>query len=68
MVSSVLELPGEKAQEDLAGDSGQHVSPSELLENEKATTVEPFGKARAILISTMIVLTQLVQVCIPFTI
>lgn len=66
MASSAGELSGEKSQDVFSNGSRQYVSPTELHANEKKTTVEPVGKARAILISTMIVMTQLVQVRVPF--
>ena len=66
MSSPTEDLPGEKPQENVPNDTRQYVSPNETLESEKKG-VEPFGKARAILVSTMIVLTQLVQVCTYFT-
>jgi hypothetical protein len=66
MSSTVEESPGEKPQENVANDTRQNSPPNEALGSEKKI-IEPFGKAHAVLISTMIVLTLLVQVCTYFT-
>ncbi|TVY53497.1 putative MFS-type transporter [Lachnellula cervina] len=48
----------------ISDDTRQDVSPSDPIESEKKI-VQPLGMARAVLVSTMIVLTQLVQM-IPY--
>lgn len=60
-MSSTDEAAGEKTREAAPENSSGTASPNEPLESEKRR-VEPFGKARAILVSTMIVSTQLLQV------
>jgi len=65
MSSPGEDSPDEKPQENLQDDSTQNSPPHQLSESEKRIA-EPFGKARAVLVSTMIVLTQLVQACTYF--